>query len=78
MALKFWQGEKEHSVRTLDRPSRVTKMGTSDLKDWLDLEIMNLGQAYDQWRHHSRGAEEVSSRLEILDALWDELSERPE
>ncbi len=77
MALKFWQEEKEHSVRTLDRPSRVTKMGTADLKDWMDLEIMHLGQSYDQWRHHDRGAEEVSSRLDTLAAMWDELSERP-
>ena len=78
MALKFWQEEKEHSVRTLDRPSRVTKMGTADLKDWMDLEIMHLGQSYDQWRHHARGADEVSSRLDIIAAMWDELSERPE
>ena len=75
MALKFWQGEKEHSVRTLERSPRVTKMGTPALKDWMDLEIMHLGQAYDQWRHHARGADEVSSRLDILATMWDELSE---
>ena len=78
MALKFWQGEKDHAVRTLDRPSRVTKMSTSDLKDWMDVEIVNLGQAYDQWRFHARGADEVSSRLDMLAAMWDELSERTE
>ena len=78
MALKFWQGEKEHSVRTLERSPRVTKMDTPALKDWMDLEIMHLGQAYDQWRHHARGADEVSSRLDILATMWDELSERDE
>jgi hypothetical protein len=53
-------------------------MGTSDLKDWMDVEIVNLGQAYDQWRFHARGADEVSSRLDMLAAMWDELSERTE
>tara|TARA_B100001245_G_C22528618_1_gene265937 strand:- start:209 stop:370 length:162 start_codon:yes stop_codon:yes gene_type:complete len=53
-------------------------MGTPALKDWMDLEIMHLGQAYDQWRHHARGADEVSSRLDILATMWDELSERDE
>jgi hypothetical protein len=51
---------------------------TSELKEWLDIEIMNLGQAYDQWRHHARGADEVSTRLDVLAAMWDELSEREE
>lgn len=78
MALKFWQGEKDHAVRTLERPSRVTTMSTSDLKDWMDVEIVNLGQAYDQWHFHSRGADEVSSRLDMLASMWDELSERTE
>jgi hypothetical protein len=78
VALKFWQGEQEHPTRTLERPSRITKLTTSELKEWLDIEIMNLGQAYDQWRHHSRGADEVSTRLDMLAAMWDELSEREE
>lgn len=78
MALKFWQGEKDHAVRTLERSSRVTKLSTSDLKDWMDIEIVHLGQAYDQWRFHSRGADEVSSRLDMLASMWDELSERTE
>ena len=78
MALKFWQGEQEHAVRTLERPSRVTKLSTSELKDWMDLEIMHLGQAYDQWRHHARGADEVSTRLDMLATMWDELSGREE
>ncbi len=78
MALKFWQGEQEHAVRTLERSSRITKLTTSELKEWLDIEIRHLGQAYDQWRHHSRGADEVSTRLDMLAAMWDELSERDE
>ncbi len=78
MVMKFWQGEKEHPVRTLERPSRVTKMSTKDLLDWMDLEIMQLGQAFDQWRFHNNGADEVSNRLDTLATMWDELSEREE
>ena len=78
MALKFWQGEKEHSVRTLERSPRVTKMGTPALKDWMDLEIMHLGEAFDKWRFHSYGADDVTARVEMLAAMWDELAERDE
>ena len=78
MALKFWGDSKTHAVATLDRPSRVTKMATSDLKEWMDLEIMHLGEAYDKWRYHSYGADEVTTRVEMLAAMWDELAERDE
>ena len=53
MALKFWGDSNTHAVATFDRPSRITKMGTSDLKEWRDLEIMHLGEAFDKWRFHS-------------------------
>ena len=76
MELKFWQAEKDHPVRTLERPTRITKMGTTDLKEWMDLEIMHLGEAFDKWRFHAYGADEVTSRLAILAAMWDELVER--
>jgi hypothetical protein len=51
-------------------------MGTSDLREWMDLEIMHLGEAYDKWRYHSYGADEVTTRVEMLAAMWDELAER--
>ena len=76
MALKFWGDTKAHPVATLDRPTRVTNMSTPDLKEWLDLEIMHLGEAYDKWRYHSYGADEVTTRVEMLAAMWDELVER--
>jgi hypothetical protein len=53
-------------------------MGTSDLKDWMDLEIMHLGEAFDRWRHHAYGGDDVTARVEMLAAMWDELVERDE
>ena len=78
MALKFWGDSNTHAVATFDRPSRITKMGTSDLKEWMDLEIMHLGEAFDKWRFHSYGADDVAVRVEMLAAMWDELMERDE
>jgi hypothetical protein len=51
-------------------------MTTSDLKDWMDLEIMHLGEAFDRWRNHSYGGDDVTARVEMLAAMWDELVER--
>jgi hypothetical protein len=76
VALKFWGDSKTHAVATFDRPARVTKMTTSDLKDWMDLEIMHLGEAFDRWRNHSYGGDDVTARVEMLAAMWDELVER--
>jgi|TARA_B100000809_G_C14889040_1_gene441958 hypothetical protein len=76
MGLKFWGDSKEHAVTSLDRPSRITNMNTPDLRDWMDLEIMHLGQAFDQWRYHSHGSVEVTTRLDNLSMMWDELAER--
>ena len=76
MGLKFWGDSKSHSVASLELPSRVTNMSTPDLRDWMDLEIMNLGQAFDQWRYHNHGSDEVTLRLDSLATMWDELVER--
>jgi hypothetical protein len=76
MGLKFWGDSKAHAVTSLDRPSRITNMSTPDLRDWMDLEIMHLGQAFDQWRYHSHGSVEVTTRLDNLSMMWDELVER--
>ena len=78
MALKFWGDSKTHAVATFDRPSRVTKMSTSELGDWMDLEIMHLGEAFDSWRRHAYGGDDVTARVEMLAAMWDELAERDE
>jgi len=78
VALKFWGDSKTHAVATLDRPSRVTKMATSDLKEWMDLEIMHLGEAFDKWRYHGYGADDVTTRVTMLATMWDELAERDE
>jgi|TARA_B110001454_G_scaffold161456_1_gene150917 hypothetical protein len=53
-------------------------MSTSDLRDWMDLEIMHLGEAFDRWRHHGYGGDDVTARVEMLAAMWDELAERDE
>ncbi len=76
MGLKFWGDSKSHAVTSLERPSRISNMTTPDLRDWMDLEIMHLGQAYDQWRYHNYGTDEVATRLESLSMMWDELVER--
>jgi hypothetical protein len=76
MGLKFWGDSKTHAVTSLERPSRVTNMSTTDLRGWMDLEIMNLGQAFDQWRYHNHGSDEVTTRLDSLSTMWDELVER--
>ena len=76
MGLKFWGDSKSHAVTSLERPSRISNMTTPDLRDWMDLEIMHLGQAYDQWRYHNYGTAEVATRLESLSMMWDELVER--
>ena len=60
MGLKFWGDSKSHAVTSLERPSRISNMTTPDLRDWMDLEIMHLGQAYDQWRYHNYGTDEVA------------------
>jgi|TARA_Y100000310_G_scaffold56425_1_gene51829 hypothetical protein len=53
-------------------------MATSDLKEWMDLEIMHLGEAFDKWRYHGYGADDVTTRVTMLAAMWDELAERDE
>jgi hypothetical protein len=51
---------------------------TPQLKEWLDVEIMNLGSTYDQWRYHGIGGDEFTARLEALSMMWDEVRERDE
>jgi len=78
VAVRFWRSDKTHRVGTIERPGRVTSMPTAQLKEWIDIEIMNLGATYDQWRFHGTGADEFESRLEALSVLWDEVLERDE
>ena len=78
MVVKFWRSDKQHKVGTLVRSQRITSMTTSQLKEWIDVEIMNLGSMYDQWRFHGSGQEEVTDRLSALSTMWDEVTERTE
>lgn len=78
MAMRFWRSDRSHAVGTLERPARVVGLPTPQLKEWLDVEIMNLGSTYDQWRYHGIGGEEFTSRLEALSMMWDEVRERDE
>jgi hypothetical protein len=78
MVVKFWRNAKPHNVGSFERPQRITNMTTSQLKEWLDVEIMNLGASFDQWRYHDSEADTITERLETTSMIWDEIMERNE
>lgn len=68
--------KKDEPVKTITIPSRVERMETHSLYEWMSTTIMGLGAAFDQWRYHQRGRDEFEEHLESLTVLWEEMKKR--
>lgn len=78
MALRFFK--KDASTAKGEPPSsaaqRASKVDTPSLYAWMDITIMSLGEAFDQWRYKNAPSEEISNCLEALQVIWAELQNR--
>ena len=68
--------KKEEVAKSITIPSRVERMETHSLYEWMSTTIMGLGASYDQWRYHNRNKDEVQEHIDSLLALWEELKKR--
>lgn len=68
----MWKRDKP----TKELHPRVKKLDNQSLLSWMDSTLMNVGMAYDAWRFKDKPAEEVSQALDVLNDLWEEISNR--
>lgn len=68
----MWKRDKP----TKELNPRVKKLDNQSLMSWMDSTLMNVGMAYDAWRFKNMPAEEVSQALDVLNDLWEEISNR--
>lgn len=73
--MRLWN--KDESNKT-EVPSRITKMSTQDLTNWMETSIMGLGASFDNWRYHGGYIKSVTEHLDVLGAMWAELQNRTE
>lgn len=71
--VKIWQ---RTSGERRERPNRIKKMSESEIKQWLNTVLMELGYNYDQWMYHDASPVEMDRLLELATDLWEELKER--
>jgi len=55
---------------------RIKKLDDQSLMSWMDSTLMNVGMAYDGWRYKGKPKEQVNEALDVLNDLWEELSNR--
>lgn len=68
----IWKRDKP----TKELPARIKKLDNQSLMSWMDTTLMNVGQTYDAWRFKDKPAEQVNEALDVLNDLWEELSNR--
>jgi hypothetical protein len=68
--------KKEQKASPASKIARLSKMTTPEIISWMDVTIISLGQSFDSWRYKDGTKEEVSTCLNTLKAMWDELDER--
>jgi hypothetical protein len=42
----------------------------------MDTTLMSVGMAYDGWRYKDKSPEQVNEALDVLNDLWEEISNR--
>lgn len=70
--MAFLRKKKEQVVI----PSRITKTTTSELIQWTDVSLMEVGRAFDAWRFHGQSLGDVKLAAETVINLVTELSNR--
>lgn len=68
----IWKRDKP----TKELPARIKKLDNQSLMSWMDTTLMSVGAAYDAWRFKDKPAEQVNEALDVLNDLWEELSNR--
>lgn len=73
MALNFF---KSKQIPTKEIPSRIKKMSDSDLAQWGNSCLLDLGRSFDAWRYRDAPLEEVVMITDTLQGILQELSNR--
>jgi hypothetical protein len=68
---------KKKQTPSKPRPDRIQKMDEQSLRGWLNACLMELGATYDRWQFNRGDAEEVTTIINLVKDLWDELQSRP-
>lgn len=68
----IWKREKP----SRELPPRIKKLDTQSLLMWMDTTIMNVHQAFEGWRYKDKPIEQIGESLDVLNDLWEELSQR--
>ena len=55
---------------------RVSKLPDNELLSWFNLNIMEVGAQFDQWRYHDSSLEELSMAMDSLNEIWAEIRAR--
>lgn len=78
MKVRFWSDEtpqKQKAVITFDPDTarKARRMSDHELLNWMNVMTLELGAAFDDFRHHGRTHEEVGRCLTILGVLYAEV-----
>ena len=68
----LWKRDKPSK----ELPPRVKKLDTPSLLSWMDSTLMNVGRTFDAWRYKDAPIEEVHQAIDVLNDLWEEISNR--
>lgn len=71
MAVSFFKKEKQ-----APKLGRIQKMSDTELIQWADNCILQLGYTFDQWRYHEHPLEDVALQASALNDILKELLER--
>ena len=68
-------GNKKESLEG-SKVQRVSKLSDSELLSWFNLNIMEVGAQFDQWRYHDSSLEELGMAMDSLNEIWAEIRAR--
>lgn len=71
MAVSFFKKQNEPP-----KTGRIQRLTESELIQWVDNTILQLGYTFDQWRYHDLPLEDVSLHAATLNDLLKELLNR--
>ena len=66
----------KRTAPTKELHPRIKKLDTQSLLSWMDTTIMSVGMAYDGWRYKDKSPVQVNEALDVLNDLWEEISNR--
>jgi hypothetical protein len=66
----------KRTTPTKELHPRIKKLDTQSLLSWMDTTLMSVGMAYDGWRYKDKSPEQVNEALDVLNDLWEEISNR--